>query len=103
MRKAKSLIINANKERNFCQCNSLYLENIFFLLLLLQVSLIILIYLLSDESQNDQAERHDLKSRFLLFILLFFFPLFLGGKRKENLKSRGKKTCLSARSAKSLS
>ena len=31
----------------------------------------------------DQAERHDLKSRFLLFILLFFFTLFLGGKRKE--------------------
>ena len=30
----------------------------------------------------DRAERHDLKSRFLLFNLLFFFPLFLGGKRK---------------------
>ena len=25
---------------------------------------------------NDEAERHDLKSRCLLFILLFFFPLF---------------------------
>ena len=30
----------------------------------------------------DRAERHDLKSRILLLILLFFFPLFLGGKRK---------------------
>ena len=30
----------------------------------------------------DRAERQDLKSRFLLFILLFFFPLFLGEKRK---------------------
>ena len=30
----------------------------------------------------DRAERYDLKSRFLQFILLFFFPLFLGGKTK---------------------
>ena len=29
----------------------------------------------------DDPERHDLKSRFLLIILLFFFPLFLGSKR----------------------
>ena len=31
---------------------------------------------------KDRAERHDLKSRFLLLIFLFFFPLFLGGKIK---------------------
>ena len=39
---------------------------------------------------KDRAERHDLKSRFLLFILLFFFPLFSGGKRKgeKNNQSR---------------
>ena len=30
---------------------------------------------------KDRVERNDLKSRFLLFPLLFFFP-FLGGKRK---------------------
>jgi hypothetical protein len=30
---------------------------------------------------KDRAERHDLKSRFLLFILIFFFSLLLGGKR----------------------
>ena len=37
---------------------------------------------------------------FLLFILLFFFPLLLGGKRKgeKNNQSRGQKSCLSARS-----
>ena len=47
-----------------------------------------------------RAERHDLKSRFLLFILPFFFPLFLGGKRKggTNNQSRDFKSCLSARS-----
>ena len=47
----------------------------------------------------DWAERHDFRSRFLLFILLFFF-LFLGGKRKgeKNSQSRGQKSCLSARS-----
>jgi hypothetical protein len=41
-------------------------------------------------------------SRFLLLILLFFFPLFLGGKRKgeKNSHSRGQKSCLSARSFK---
>ena len=37
------------------------------------------------EANKDRAERHDLWSRFLpcWFILLFFFPLFLGGKRKR--------------------
>ena len=30
----------------------------------------------------DLVERHDFWSRFLLFIPLFFFPLFLGEKRK---------------------
>ena len=30
---------------------------------------------------KDRAERHDLKSRFLLFFLLFFFPLFLGKEK----------------------
>ena len=30
----------------------------------------------------DRTERHDFWSRFLLFILLFFSPHFLGGKRK---------------------
>ena len=46
----------------------------------------------------DKAERHDLKSRFLPFILLIFFTLFLGGKRKEenNNQSRDFKLCLSA-------
>ena len=49
---------------------------------------------------NDRAERHDFGSRFLLFILLYFFLIFLGGKRKggKNNQIRGKKTCLSARS-----
>ena len=43
-----------------------------------------------NQSQGNRAEMHDLKSRFLLFILLFFFPLFLGGKRKgeKNNQSR---------------
>ena len=39
----------------------------------------------------DRAERHDLKSRLLLFILLFFFHLFLleGRERGEkNTQSR---------------
>ena len=31
---------------------------------------------------GDRAERHDFWSQFLLFILCFFFPLFLGGKGK---------------------
>ena len=50
---------------------------------------------------KDRAERHDFRTRFLLFILLFFFPLFLGGKRKgeENNQSVGQKSCLSARSS----
>ena len=51
---------------------------------------------------NDRAERHNFWSQFLLFILLFFFPLFLGGKRKEekNNQSRDQKSCLYARSDK---
>ena len=49
---------------------------------------------------NDRAERHAFWSQFLLFILLFFFRIFLGGKRKEekNKQSRGQKPCFSARS-----
>ena len=48
----------------------------------------------------DDPERHDLKSRFLLFFLLFFFPLFLGGKRKgdKNNQSRNFKSCFSGSS-----
>ena len=48
----------------------------------------------------DRAERYEFKSRFVLFILLFFFPIFLGGKGKEekNNQSRDFKPCLSARS-----
>jgi hypothetical protein len=38
---------------------------------------------LSGLHRIDRAERHYLKSRFLLFILLFFFPLFLWEKRKS--------------------
>ena len=30
----------------------------------------------------DRAERNDFWSRFLVILLLLFFPLFLGGKRK---------------------
>ena len=43
---------------------------------------------------------HDFWSWFLLVILFYLFPLFLGGKRKgkENNQSRGQKSCLSARS-----
>ena len=49
---------------------------------------------------RDRAKTHNLKSRFLLFILLFFPSIFLGGKRKgeKNNQSRGQKSCLSARS-----
>ena len=32
--------------------------------------------------KNDWEERHDLKSLFLLFIFLFFFPLCLEGREK---------------------
>ena len=48
---------------------------------------------------KDQAERHELKSRFLLFILLFFFPFYLEGMRKgeKNGQSRDFMSCLSAR------
>ena len=35
----------------------------------------------SMTSKDDRAEGHDFWSRFLLFILFFFFPLFLRGKR----------------------
>ena len=54
--------------------------------------------------QKDDPERDDLKSRFLLFILLFFFPLFLGGKRKgeNNNQSRDFKSCLSESSSKEI-
>ena len=50
--------------------------------------------------KSEWAERHDLKSRFLLFILLFFFPLFKRGKIKgeKNNQSQDFKSCLSARS-----
>ena len=49
-------------------------------------------------NQNDRVEMHDFCSRFLLFILLFFFPLFLGGERKgeDNNRSRFQKAYLSA-------
>ena len=40
---------------------------------------------------SDRAERHELKSRFLLS---FSFPLFLGGK----IKGEKNKSCLSAQS-----
>ena len=33
--------------------------------------------------QEDRAEFYDLKSRFLLFILVFFFPLFFRGEEKR--------------------
>ena len=48
----------------------------------------------------DQAERHDFLSRFLLLILLFFFPLFLEGREKgeKDNQSCGQKSCHSARS-----
>ena len=52
--------------------------------------------------KHDRAERHDLKSQFLLFILPFS-PLFLlEGRRKggKNNQSRDFKSCLSARSLK---
>ena len=51
-------------------------------------------------SAKDRAERYDLKSRFLLFILHFFFAYILGEKRKgkENNQGRDFKSCLSARS-----
>ena len=42
---------------------------------------------------DDRAERHDLKSQFLLFILLFFFPLFIEGS--ENGKRITKVVILS--------
>ena len=51
-----------------------------------------------EEIFEDRAEWHDLK--FLLFILLFFFSPFLGGKRKgeQNNQSHDFKSCLIARS-----
>ena len=33
--------------------------------------------------KKDRAEKHDLESRFLLFILLFFFPLFIEERYKD--------------------
>ena len=52
--------------------------------------------------KGDRAERNYFWSRFLLFILLFFFHLYLEGKRKGEKKkhSLGQKSCLSARSKK---
>ena len=49
----------------------------------------------------DRAERHDLKWRFLLFILLFFFPLFLSGKtkREKTILNHDFKSWLSVRSS----
>ena len=46
--------------------------------------------------QKGMTFDHD----FCYFIIFFFFPLFLGGKRKgeNNNQSRGQKSCLSARS-----
>ena len=46
---------------------------------------------------QDRAERHCFLQRLCYFIFLFFFPLFLGGKRKgeKNNQSRGQKQCLS--------
>ena len=44
---------------------------------------------LKTKDPTDRAERHDFKSRFLLFILLFFFPLFRREeKRGKNNQSR---------------
>ena len=55
-------------------------------------------YIMNRIEQKGMTFDYD----FLLFILLFFFPLFLGGKRKgeKNNQSRGLKSCLSARSMK---
>ena len=44
---------------------------------------------LSYCSSNDRAERHDFWSRVLLYILLFFSPLFLGGKNKRGSRKGG--------------
>ena len=56
--------------------------------------------MLKKVNLNYRAERHDLKSQFLILILLFFLPSFLGGKRKgeKNNQSRSFKSCFSARS-----
>ena len=55
-------------------------------------------------SKKYRAERHNLKSRFLLFILLFLFPLFLGGMRigEKNNRCRDFKSCPSAWSYKGM-
>ena len=46
-----------------------------------------------EAKKEDRAESHDLKLRFLIFILLFFFPFFLGGKRKgEKIANRERET-----------
>ena len=54
------------------------------------------------EKLMNRAERHDFWSWFFLFILIFFIPLFLWGKRKgeKNNQSRGQNSYLSARSFK---
>ena len=55
--------------------------------------------ILSLKVQKDRAGRHDLKSRSLLFILLFFFPFFGRElKGEKNNQSFDFKSCLSARS-----
>ena len=41
-----------------------------------EISILMMLILFIHFPNNDEAERHDLKSRCLLFILLFFFPLF---------------------------
>ena len=46
-----------------------------------------------EAKKEDRVESHDLKLRFLIFILLFFFPIFLGGKRKgEKIANRERET-----------
>ena len=59
------------------------------------------VFLLLDNHYQDRAERHDFWSGFLLFILLFFFPLKeeeKGDEGKRNNQSRGQNSFLSARS-----
>ena len=55
--------------------------------------------LLVPPKTHDGGEKHDFWLWFLLFILLFFFPLFSEGKRKgeKNTQSCGQMPCLSAR------
>ena len=41
---------------------------------------------LQAHNSKDDPERHDVKSRFLIFILLFLFPLFFRGEEKRITK-----------------